>query len=147
MISVEGIAKSFGGQVLFRDLSWRIADRERIGLVGPNGAGKTTLCRILAGLDEPDAGRVSRPRATTVGYLAQEAAASGEGSVLAEALAGFADVWALERDMEEVAAVLAPAPTDALTARYGDLQHPFQAPGGYRLRKQAQGNPCGARFP
>src|SRR5256712_9471675 len=101
MISVDGIAKSFGGQVLFRDLSWRIADRERIGLVGPNGAGKTTLCRILAGLDEPDAGRVSRPRATTVGYLAQEAAASGEGSVLAEALAGFADVSALERDMEE----------------------------------------------
>src|SRR2546425_2573389 len=127
MISVEGIAKSFGGQVLFRDLSWRIADRERIGLVGPNGAGKTTLCRILAGLDEPDAGRVSRPRATTVGYLAQEAAASGEGSVLAEALAGFADVWALERDMEEVAAVVGPAPARAPPPRYRDPQHPLPA--------------------
>src|SRR2546426_10786644 len=146
MISVEGIAKSFGGQVLFRDLSWRIADRERIGLVGPNGAGKTTLCRILAGLDEPDAGRVSRPRATTVGYLAQEAAASGEGSVLAEALAGFADVWALERDMEEVAAVLATAPTDALTARYGDLQHRFEALGGYRLESQAKAILSGLGF-
>ena len=133
MIAVESIAKSFGGQVLFRDLSWRIADRERIGLVGPNGAGKTTLCRILAGLDDPDVGRVSRPRATTVGYLAQEAAASGEGSVLAEALAGFADVWALERDMEDVAAALATAPTEALTARYGDLQHRFEALGGYTL--------------
>src|SRR2546428_11058140 len=132
MISVEGIAKSFGGQVLFRDLSWRIADRERIGLVGPNGAGKTTLCRILAGLDEPDAGRVSRPRATTVGYLAQEAAASGEGSVLAEALAGFADVWALERDMEEVAAGLAPAPPRPPPARPGGPHHPFQALRGGR---------------
>src|SRR2546425_3685976 len=146
MISVEGIAKSFGGQVLFRDLSWRIADRERIGLVGPNGAGKTTLCRILAGLDEPDAGRVSRPRATTVGYLAQEAAASGEGSVLAEALAGFADVWALERDMEEVAAVRAPAPAHALPARYGDLQHRFKAPGGDPLRRQAQASLAGRRL-
>src|SRR5437879_6000604 len=146
MISVEGIAKSFGGQVLFRDLSWRIADRERIGLVGPNGAGKTTLCRILAGLDDPDVGRVSRPRATTVGYLAQEAAASGEGSVLAEALAGFADVWALERDMEEVAAALATAPTEALTARYGDLQHRFEALGGYRLENQAKAILTGLGF-
>ena len=138
MIAVESISKSFGGQVLFRDLSWRIADRERIGLVGPNGVGKTTLCRILAGLDEPDDGRVSRPRATTVGYLAQEAAAGGEGSVLAEALAGFADVWALEREMEDVAAALATTPTDALTARYGDLQHRFEALGGYRLETQAR---------
>src|SRR5256712_5894977 len=146
MIAVESIAKSFGGQVLSRALSWRIADRERIGLVGPNGAGKTTLCRILAGLDEPDAGRVSRPRATTVGYLAQEAAASGEGSVLAEALAGFADVWALERDMEEVAAALATTPSDALTARYGDLQHRFEALGGYRLETQAKAILSGLGF-
>src|SRR5947207_9141116 len=146
VIAVESIAKSFGGQVLFRDLSWRIAERERIGLVGPNGAGKTTLCRILAGLDDPDVGRVSRPRATTVGYLAQEAAASGEGSVLAEALAGFADVWALERDMEEVAAALATAATEALTARYGDLQHRFEALGGYRLENQAKAILTGLGF-
>ena len=146
MIAVESIAKSFGGQVLFRDLSWRIAERERIGLVGPNGVGKTTLCRILAGLDEPDVGRVSRPRATTVGYLAQEAAAVGEGSVLAEALAGFAEVWALERDMEEVAAALATTPTEALTARYGDLQHRFEALGGYRLESEARAILSGLGF-
>jgi len=146
VIAVESIAKSFGGQVLFRDLSWRIADRERIGLVAPNGAGKTTLCRILASLDEPDAGRVSRPRATTVGYLAQEAAAVGEGSVLSEALAGFSDVWALEREMEEVAASLATTPTEALTARYGDLQHRFEALGGYRLESEARAILSGLGF-
>ncbi|HEV8586722.1 MAG TPA: ABC-F family ATP-binding cassette domain-containing protein [Methylomirabilota bacterium] len=146
MISVEGIAKSYGGQVLFRDLSWRIADRERIGLVGPNGVGKTTLCRILAGLEDPDAGQVSRPRATTVGYLAQEAAATAEGSVLGEALAGFADVWALEREMEEVAQALEATPSEALTARYGDLQHRFEALGGYRLESQAKAILSGLGF-
>jgi ATP-binding cassette subfamily F protein 3 len=146
LISVESIAKSFGGQVLFRDLSWRIGERERIGLVGPNGVGKTTLCRILAGLDEPDAGQVSRPRATTVGYLAQEAATVGEGSVLAEALAGFSEVWALERDMEEVAAALTTTPTETLTARYGDLQHRFEALGGYRLENQARAILSGLGF-
>jgi ATP-binding cassette subfamily F protein 3 len=146
VISVEDISKTYGGQVLFRELSWRIAERDRIGLVGPNGVGKTTLCRILAGLEEADEGQVSRPRGTTVGYLAQEAAASGAGSVLTEALSGFDDVWALEREMEDVAAALAVTRSDALTARYGDLQHRFEALGGYRLETQAKAILSGLGF-
>jgi ATP-binding cassette subfamily F protein 3 len=142
MIQLDGISKSYAGQEVLRELSWRIADRERIGLVGPNGAGKTTVCRLLAGVEDPDAGRISRPRETTVGYLPQEAAASPGGSVLAEALAGFDDVWQVERDMEEVAARLAAAAggagSDALTARYGDLQHRFESLGGYRLEVEAK---------
>jgi ATP-binding cassette subfamily F protein 3 len=106
VIQLESVSKGYGGQTLFTGLSWTITGGERIGLVGPNGAGKTTLCRILAGVEEPDEGVVSRARATTVGYLAQEVSVDGEQSVLAEALSGFADVWALEREMEQVAAAL-----------------------------------------
>jgi ATP-binding cassette subfamily F protein 3 len=146
VISVEEISKSYGGQVLFRDLSWRIADRERIGLVGPNGAGKTTICRILAGVDDPDTGRVSQGRSVTVGYLPQEAAGSVSGSVLVEALAGFDEVWALEREMEDVAGALETTPSEALTARYGDLQHRFEALGGYRLENQAKAILSGLGF-
>ena len=138
MIQLDGITKGFGGQVLFREVTWRIAERERIGLVGPNGAGKTTLCRILAGLEEPDAGQVSRPRGVTVGYLPQEVAGSVTGSVLAEALSGFAEVWALEREMEDVARALETVSSEALTERYGELQHRFEALGGYRLETQAR---------
>ena len=140
MIQIDAIGKSYAGQPILRDLSWRIPDRERIGLVGPNGAGKTTLCRLLAGVEEPDEGRIVRPRETTVGYLPQEAAGNPEGSVLAEVLAGFADVWQVEREMEDVAARLAAATgaeSAALTARYGDLQHRFEALGGYRLETEA----------
>jgi ATP-binding cassette subfamily F protein 3 len=142
MIQVESITKAYAAQRLFHELSWRIPDGERLGLVGPNGVGKTTLCRLLAGLEEPDAGRISRARETTVGYLPQEVAGSAGGSVLAEALAGFEEVWRVEREMEEVAAALSGAPhrveSDALTARYGDLQHRFEALGGYRLESAAQ---------
>src|SRR2546426_8971258 len=142
MIQVEGISKGYAGQEIFRGLSWRIPDRERIGLVGPSGAGKTTLCRLLAGVEEPDDGLITRPRETTVGYLAQDAAGAPAGSVLVEALAGFDDVWQVEREMEEVAARLAAVAggdgTDALTARYGDLQHRFEALGGYRLETEAK---------
>src|SRR6266436_727423 len=142
MIQVEDIAKAYAGQRLFRELSWRIPDGARIGLVGPNGVGKTTLCRLLAGLEEPDAGRISRPRETTVGYLSQEVAGGVGGSVLAAALSGFDEVWRIEYQMEEVAAALSGAPngpqSDALTARYGDLQHRFEALGGYRLETAAK---------
>src|SRR5437667_11750886 len=103
MIQVEDIAKAYAGQRLCRELSWRIPDGARIGLVGPNGVGKTTLCRLLAGLEEPDAGRISRPRETTVGYLSQEVTGGVGGSVLAAALSGFDEVWQIEYQMEEVA--------------------------------------------
>jgi ATP-binding cassette subfamily F protein 3 len=149
MIQVESVAKAYAGQPILRDLSWRIPDRERIGLVGPNGAGKTTLCRLLAGVEEPDEGRIIRPRETTVGYLPQEAAGHPEGSVLAEVLAGFADVWQVEREMEDVAARLAAAAgaeSAALTARYGDLQHRFEALGGYRLETEANAILSGLGF-
>jgi len=146
LTQVDGLTKSFGGRALFRDLSWRIGERERIGLVGPNGVGKTTLCRILSGEEAPDAGTVSRPREAAVGYLPQEAGTGREGSVLAEALAGFAEVWGLERELEAVAAELERAPTEPLTSRYGDLQHRFEALGGYRLEREARAILTGLGF-
>ncbi len=138
VIQLEGVSKAYGDRVLFRGVTWQLAGRERIGLVGPNGIGKTTLCRILAGLDSPDTGRVSRAREATVGYLPQEAAGEARGSVLGEVLSGFPEVWELERQMEALAAQLHEASDEALTARYGDLQHRFEALGGYRLETEAR---------
>jgi ATP-binding cassette subfamily F protein 3 len=139
MIALDGISKRYGGQELLRELSWRIGRGERIGLVGPNGAGKTTLCRILAGVEEPDAGRVHRDSGVTVGYLPQEVAGGTERTVLAEALSGFDEVWRLEAELESLAAGMAgPAPEPGLTEAYGEVQHRFEALGGYRLEAQAR---------
>ncbi len=138
VIQLEGVSKAYGDRVLFGDVTWQLSGRERIGLVGPNGIGKTTLCRILVGLDPPDTGRVSRARETTVGYLPQEAAGEARGSVLGEALSGFPEVWEIERQLEAVAARMHEAADETLTARYGDLQHRFEALGGYRLETEAR---------
>ncbi len=139
MIALDGVSKAYGGQELLRDCSWRIGRGERIGLVGPNGAGKTTVCRILAGVEEPDAGRVHRDSGVTVGYLPQEVGASEAGTVLAEALGGFEEVWRLEAELERLAALMAgPGADPALTEVYGDVQHRFEALGGYRLEAQAK---------
>src|SRR6476620_10380508 len=73
-----GVTKSYGAEVVLADVSLVVPTRARIGLVGPNGAGKSTLLRLLAGIEEPDAGRIRRtPPQLAVGYLAQERDGAG----------------------------------------------------------------------
>jgi ATP-binding cassette, subfamily F, member 3 len=139
MIALDGVSKGYGGQQLLQDCTWRIGRGERIGLVGPNGAGKTTLCRILALVEETDAGRVHRDTGVTVGYLPQEVTTGEDRTVLAEALSGFDEVWRLESELEALAARMAGPDADpGLTDTYGEVQHRFEALGGYRLEAEAK---------
>jgi ATP-binding cassette subfamily F protein 3 len=71
MIQVVGLAKGFGTQILFEDISFTIGKGERIGLVGRNGTGKTTLFKILLGEELPDAGNVIIPKNYKTGTLKQ----------------------------------------------------------------------------
>ena len=78
MLTLSEIGKSFGARTLFEDVSLSINLGERIALVGPNGAGKSTLFSIILGTGEPDHGSVVIDKHTTIGYLPQETAASGD---------------------------------------------------------------------
>jgi ATPase subunit of ABC transporter with duplicated ATPase domains len=77
-LAARTISKSYGETVVLDGLSLTVTPSSRIGVVGPNGIGKSTLLRLLAGLDEPDSGTVSRePPSLAVAYLAQEHAEDG----------------------------------------------------------------------
>ena len=82
MFTVAGFSKSFGGRVLFDDVSLTLLSGERVGLVGPNGAGKSTLLKIILGQESPDAGEVTFIRGTRFGYLPQESEPAGNETVL-----------------------------------------------------------------
>jgi ATPase subunit of ABC transporter with duplicated ATPase domains len=105
-----GVSKSYGAEVVLADVDLVVPPRARIGLVGPNGAGKSTLLRLLAGLEEPDAGRIRRtPPALTVGYLAQERDGAGARSggeqtraALAQVLRGGFDVLLLDEPTNDL---------------------------------------------
>lgn len=83
--------KSFGHQVLLNGASLQINQGDRFVLVGPNGAGKSTLFKMLLGLEEPDAGKISLRRGAVVGYLPQENPPVSGKTVLEEALSEFED--------------------------------------------------------
>jgi len=82
MLTVSGLAMSFGGRVLFEEASFQINRGERVALVGPNGAGKTTLFSLLLGQEQPDEGVIALERGSQIGWLPQESAPAGDETVL-----------------------------------------------------------------
>jgi len=137
MLQLMNLSLSFGGQDLFRNLNWHLRKGDRVGLVGPNGAGKTTLFRIIIGQLEPDGGSVHRGREVTIGYLPQEGIAVGGRSLFAETCAALPQLAEIQRELTAIHEALETNSLDGeehdeLIARYGDLQHRFEALGGFR---------------
>jgi ATP-binding cassette subfamily F protein 3 len=138
LIQLSNLTKSFGDRVLLDDVTWQITDRERVGLCGPNGAGKTTLLRMMAGLDEPDAGAVLKPAALTVGYLPQDGLNHSGRSVFEEAASAFGQLLAMKDEMHALEARLGDdavpsAEHEQMLARYSDLQERFRFGDGYSI--------------
>ncbi len=71
IVDLDHVSKSLGGKLLFRDFSYVMKPRDRIGIVGPNGAGKTTLIKVILGLLPPDSGTVTLGPNTRPAYLEQ----------------------------------------------------------------------------
>lgn len=133
MLNVQNLHKAFGQQVIFDGASLQLNAGDRYALMGPNGAGKSTLFRILRGTDAPDDGVISFPRGLKVGYLPQETADIGDGTVVEETLVAFhgdADPAQIERRSAEAKKILM-----GLGFRVTDFDRAATAlSGGWRMR-------------
>src|SRR5829696_4472415 len=138
MIQLSSLSKSFGDRVLLDAVTWQIDDRERVGLSGPNGAGKTTLLKMLAGIDEPDAGTVVKPAGLTIGYLPQDGLAYSGRTLREEASMAFKPLLDMKAEIADLEERLG---DDAAThdeheqmlSRYSDLQESFRRSDGYTI--------------
>ncbi len=89
LFSCTQLKKAYAARPLFDDVSLSIDSGERIGLIGPNGAGKSTLLRIIAGLDTPDGGTISRQKGLKVGMLEQVPEFASDETVEHAVIAGI----------------------------------------------------------
>ena len=132
ILTATGLAMHFGAQDIFADISLSVARGDRVALVGANGTGKTTLLRILAGAETPSAGTVHMARGLRLGYLPQRPELMGDARLYDEMLGTFAHLQAQQEELRRLEAAMAdPAAREEALARYGDLQHKFEAAGGY----------------
>ncbi len=92
MISLDKISLSFGGFDLFKEISFLINPKDRIGLIGKNGAGKTTLLKIIKGIDFPTSGNIGLPKNTTIGYLPQQMRLSDSRTLKEETVLAFEEL-------------------------------------------------------
>lgn len=102
MLSIDNVTVSFGGTDLFRDVSFLINARERIGLVGKNGAGKSTILKIINGQQIPTSGGVSKTADCTIGYLPQTMRVFDDTDLVSECGKAFEELLALENEIEEL---------------------------------------------
>jgi ATP-binding cassette subfamily F protein 3 len=132
ILRLEGIHREVGTFVILDRIDAAIALGDRIGLVGPNGAGKTTLLRIASGMDEADAGTVSRKRDLTIGMLSQEAhldaAFMAAPDIRAAVRHGAAHLETMAAELEAMEHAHRSTEPD-----YEALQHRFETLGGYTL--------------
>jgi ATPase subunit of ABC transporter with duplicated ATPase domains len=140
MLTVHHLSKAFDFQNLFENVSFSLNPGERVGLVGPNGCGKTTLVRILAGLEQPSSGHVSRAADLRIGYLPQSFEPDPAASVGEIVGRAAGSISALEDELAAVATALSRRPDDqALQTAYDDLLRRIQAAETGRVAEIWQG--------
>lgn len=134
-IQLDNITRSFGSDLIFQGVTARVEDRDRIGLVGINGAGKTTLLNIITGDLEPDSGTVTRGSGLSIGYQKQNEGLQKGNTIIGEMRSVFADVYALEAELQKTAEEMSKDPkSTALADRYKELEDRFLARDGYQTQ-------------
>ena len=123
MLTVHHLSKSYGIEIILKDITFSLNRGERTGLVGPNGCGKSTLLRIVAGLENPDRGSVQfNPSDLRIGYLPQGLTLPGDAQIASYLADIRGDLASLTRELEQLASDLSRNPSQpGLQQRYDQL--------------------------
>ena len=144
MIDFRNISKTFSGEYLLKDVTFRISTGERVGIVGPNGAGKSTIFGIITGAVTPDGGSVTIPNGHRLGVMRQRIDVSELDRTLLDFTADAipelktysAELAGLETELQRGTAD--DSRLASLLKRHGELQSRIEHLGAYRLDQEAK---------
>ena len=144
MIHINNLSVSFSGEYLFKDISFRLAAGDRIGLVGKNGAGKSTMLKIISGKMQKDTGEVAKEKGIRIGFLKQDIDFEEGRTVIEEAHQAFYEIKKLEAELEVINQDLVDR-TDYESDSYHQLmvdltekQTQYEFLGGYNYKGSAE---------
>jgi ATP-binding cassette subfamily F protein 3 len=125
---------------LFEDITFKLGNGDRIGLIGKNGAGKSTMLKILSKEMEPDTGQIAADKELKIGFLKQDIDFDFGRTVLEESYEAFTEIKQLETQIESINTQLAER-TDYESDSYhqlmidiNDIQHQYEIAGGYNYQ-------------
>lgn len=102
LITLENISKSYSEKILANNVSLGINEGEKIGLIGVNGTGKSSFLKIVAGVEEPDEGTVTKGNRVRIEYLAQTPDYDDNATVLEQVFKGNSEEMRILREYEEL---------------------------------------------
>ncbi|WP_242130589.1 ABC-F family ATP-binding cassette domain-containing protein [Aestuariivivens marinum] len=137
MINIHNLSISFQGEYLFEDITFKLGNGDRVGLIGKNGAGKSTMLKILSREMEPDTGQIATDKALKIGFLKQDIDFDYGRTVLEESYEAFIEIKQIESKLDHINTQLAER-TDYESEGYhqlmvdiNELQHQYEILGGY----------------
>ncbi len=140
LAEIKNIEKAFAGRSVLKGISFDLQKGERIGLVGANGSGKTTLLKILAGVEQPDQGKVTLAKSCKLAYVSQIPTLDPEQTLHHQVSLVFEEVHEIERQLHKAAEDLAKYPEgpqhEAAIDRYTRFETEFNHMQGYDIARR-----------
>ena len=140
ILSLENVSKDFGVKPLFENVTLGLEDSNKIGIIGANGSGKTTFLRVVAGLEQPDTGKVVRANGKSLAYLSQNPVFDDDSTVLEMIFASSSGIMKMLQDYEIVCHELEASDADheTLLEKMSELQHQLEQNGGWEIETNAR---------
>lgn len=139
ILTAEGLSKSYGMKTLFRELSFSMEDRDRVGIIGVNGTGKSSLLQAIAGVDPADQGTIIVSNGLVIEYLSQNPDYVPNATVMEQIFQGSSPVLQVVREYEAALKRLTEQPDDPKRqSQLMELQMRMDTEDGWQIEEEAK---------